>query len=265
ASPESVGWVSSTGTAFVTGPALASPCSLDGPPALMAVSNTLILWPTSAASSVYSCLLAALAMTVHGGAPEPSQRSHFSSKLVGLLDHLPWVSLSVTPWRASPDSVGWVSSTGTGGSTGPALASPCSLDGPPAFMAVSNTLILWPTSAASSVYSCLLAALAMTVHGGAPEPSQRSHFSSKLVGLLDHLPWVSLSVTPWRASPDSVGWVSSTGTAAPSATTSPVGADGPGVPEPPLLVAVSCTRIVCTTSAASRVYSCLLAALEITV
>src|SRR4029077_19361741 len=151
------GWVSSTGTGGSTGPALASPCSLEGPPAFTAVSSTLILCPTSAASSRYSCLLAALEMTVHGGAPEPSQRCHSSLYSLGLLDHLPWVSLSVTPWRASPESVGWVSSTGTGGSTGPTSDDSTGSLSPPEFLAISLTLSFLPTSASTSTYSDLLA------------------------------------------------------------------------------------------------------------
>ncbi|MGH2973185.1 MAG: hypothetical protein ACRDLE_13820 [Gaiellaceae bacterium] len=74
------------------------------PPALLAVTTTRMLWPTSAFDRVY-CLLLAPEIAPHPP-PELSQRSQLYAYDVGDPVHLPFEAVSSEPSRAVPEIVG---------------------------------------------------------------------------------------------------------------------------------------------------------------
>ena len=74
------------------------------------------------------------------------------------------------------------------------------------------------------------------------------------MGLLVHVPFCSLSVWPCSVVPEIVGAAVFTG--APGGTTAALAAEVAGLPEPPALLAVSCTLIVCADVVADG-YVCL--------
>src|ERR1700730_15746945 len=119
---------------------------------------------------------------------------------------------------------------------------------PPAFVAVSCTSSLCPTSPAVGTYSWPVAPSATQF---LPSASHCSHWSLKLVGSYFHLPGTSVRVLPCWAVPVIVGEVSITGA---GGSTTAVGAEGALV-EPPALVAVSCTARLSRTAPAVGRYS----------
>src|SRR2546425_907721 len=89
--------------------------------------------------------------------PERSRCCHWYLKLVGLFVHVPWCSVSVWPCWAVPLIVGGEVLVGTGGTTTAVAAEVAGAPGPVALLAVSCTLIVWPTSPGAGVYVCAVA------------------------------------------------------------------------------------------------------------
>src|SRR2546425_455700 len=81
------------------------------------------------------------------------------------------------------------------------------------------------------------------------------HWEGRARGSFAHLPLCSVSVWPCWAVPVIVGGVSLAG-AGPGGATMAVASEVAGAPEPPALLAVSCTLIVWATSAATGTYVC---------
>src|SRR5436309_16049851 len=105
---------------------------------------------------------------------------------MGLFVHVPWPSVSVWPCWAVPEIVGGAVLAGAAGSTTAVWAELAGWLEPPAFEAVSCTLMVCPTSSATGTYVWLVAP--PIVAQLAPEPSHCSHWYSKLVGLFVQVP-----------------------------------------------------------------------------
>ncbi len=88
--------------------------------------------------------------------PELSHCCHLYVKPVGLLVHSPLCSVSSLPCWAVPVMVGSLVFVGTPPTTvvGSEVAG---LPAPPSLLAVSTTLIVWPTSPATGTYSWVVA------------------------------------------------------------------------------------------------------------
>ena len=122
---------------------------------------------------------------------------------------------------------------------------------PTEFVPVTTTRKVKPTSAATAVYDCELApAMSLQL---LPDESQRRHWYAYEIGCVpDHVPGSADSTCPACAVPLIVGSAVLLGATGAGATTA-VGSEL-ALLEPALFVAVTTTRIVKPTSAASAVY-----------
>src|SRR5690348_10431284 len=122
--------------------------------------------------------------------------------MVGVFDQVPFDVVSVWPCCAVPVIAGAPVLTGASGST-TAVGVEVPVPVPSTLVAVSNTTIVWPTSLGCSVYVVPVAPEIAVQE--APAESQSCHWSVTDVGVLVHVPWVSVSVSPCLAVPLTVG------------------------------------------------------------
>jgi hypothetical protein len=163
---------------------------------------------------------------------------------------LPVERLNLDPCCAVPERIGAALFAGAVpllAMTG--LGPESTVDEPPVFVAVTRTRSVWPTSAEVTV---LLFAVAPGILAHPPSPARhRSHWYRKLIGSAPlHSPGETVSTLPSRAVPEIVGGDVFTGALAP--TTTCVRSET-AEPEPAEFLAVTLTRIVCPTSASTRV------------
>src|SRR5436190_1759589 len=85
-------------------------------------------------------------------APDPSHRGRKSAEEAGGFDQVPVVEVSVCPWAAFPLMAGSTLFTGTPATTTIVAAERAALEAPAAFVAVTSTRIVEPTSPATSTY-----------------------------------------------------------------------------------------------------------------
>ena len=95
---------------------------------------------------------------------------------MGLLVQEPWTSVSVWPCLAVPVIVGGLVLDGGSGSTTAVASELAALPAPPALLAVSSTLSLWPTSPSTGTYSCLVAPEMGVQLARVPSPLHCSHW-----------------------------------------------------------------------------------------
>jgi hypothetical protein len=130
-----------------------------------------------------------------------------------------------------------------------ALAAVVTFVEPAALVATTETRNVLPSAAPDSVY--VLPVAPTIVAQLSPFASQRSHVHAYEVGLPLHVPLLAVRVEPTWSEPEIVGAAVFVGAAALEMT-----ADGAEVEraEPLLSVAVTVTRTVCPTSAATGLY-----------
>jgi len=224
--PDAVGGEVFTGLAAVCGTTAVGFDAVVPEPALFeAVTRTRSRWPASRLVTTYVDPVAP-EMTGQfepsGAPPLASQRTHWKLKLIGVApDHEPLEAVSVEPTLALPEMVGSAVLSGADAETTTAVgvesaeAEPCEL------LAVTRSLILLPTSPASSAYAGL-AAPDTAVHRLGLTASQRSHWNAKETGgVPDQTPVVPVRVCPCRAVPETVGRLVFDGAALPAAVETP--------------------------------------------
>ena len=119
---------------------------------------------------------------------------------------------------------------------------------PAAFDAVTSTRSVEPASASTATY--VVPAAPLIVAHAAPELLQRCQTIDVVIGALPvHVPLVAVSVIPTRGVPLTVGATVLVGGAAVTATWVE-----PALAEPTLFAAVTVTRTLALTSAATSVY-----------
>ncbi|MGO9788355.1 MAG: hypothetical protein ACLP8S_02165, partial [Solirubrobacteraceae bacterium] len=168
-----------TATAAATTAVAGEVAGLLSPAALIAVSCTTIVSPTSAAASVYVCPVAP-EIGAHAP-PAGAQSSHCQTYDVGLFVQDPRDSVNVWPSTTLPEIDGDEVLTGTAPATTPVAAEFAGLLSPVPLTAVSCTTIVCPTSVAPSVYVCPIAP-EIGAHTP-PEGAQSSHCQTYDVGL----------------------------------------------------------------------------------
>ncbi len=113
--PEIVGGDVFFGANAATTIAVAFDTATPLPSALVAVTRTRIVKPTSALRSRWLFVVAPAIAAQFDPFPFPpfaGQRSHWKAKLVGLFDQVPVVAVSVSPWTAEPEIFGSAVFTG---------------------------------------------------------------------------------------------------------------------------------------------------------
>src|SRR5262245_40030417 len=200
ASPVTAGAVVLAGAAGSTS-GLAAERALVVPPALLALTRTRMVEPTSSWSSVY-----VLSSSLASGTqlePDPSQRCHSYANEVGEPLQVPVLALSTWPSCAVPDTTGGDTFAGGAAGTTTPVAADTALAEPPAFDAVTTTRTVNPTSPPTNTY-VVPVALAMSAQL-APDGLHRRHWYANPVGEPDQVPGAAVSVAPSRAVPDTVG------------------------------------------------------------
>src|SRR5205807_3206945 len=142
------------------------------PPALLALSRTAIVWPTSAVFG--TCVCAVAPEIGWQEAPNALHCSHWSASPRRSSDLLPLCSVSVWPCCAVPLIVGGDVFDGGGGTTAAVASELTGPPEPPSLLASSATRSMCSTSAATGTYVLLVAPLIAKQFS--PAPSQRSHW-----------------------------------------------------------------------------------------
>jgi hypothetical protein len=171
------------------------------PFAFVAVTETRSVRPASAWVSVY--VLPDAPLIVAQLLPSASQRLHENATLVGFPLHVPWLAVSVDPTVVVPEMAGSVVGVGAFVLETTGEAAEFALPEPVAFFAVTVTVSVCPTSAATALYVAAVAP-AIALHE-APLASHRFHAYVYDVGVSVQVPLVVERVCPSWAVPEMVG------------------------------------------------------------
>src|SRR5438874_6488612 len=127
------------------------------PAEVCAVTSARSRWPVSSLRTPYVWPVAPLMLTQ--AVPSAAQRCHCRENVEGVGDHVPFVTDSVPPTTAEPESAGRTEFDGPFFEPTTSVAADVADALPSELIAVTTTRTVWPTSPATSVYVLLVAAV----------------------------------------------------------------------------------------------------------
>ena len=146
--PEITGRALFVGAISTTAVVAADKTAADEPTPFVAMTDTLMKSPTSDSSTTYVEPVS-LAMSEYEP-PTVLARCHWYVYDVGELVHEPFVVVNVAPLRAMPEITGSAVFVGAISTTAEVAADKAADDGPMLFVAVTDTLMKYPTSDSSA-------------------------------------------------------------------------------------------------------------------
>ena len=159
--------------------------------------------PTSDSSTTYVAPVADVMLLYVP--PTELARCHWYVYVVeegGELVHEPFVVVNVAPVRAVPETTGSAVFVGAISTTAEVAADKAADDGPMLFVAVTETLMKYPTSDSSTTYVGPVSDVMLLY---VPLMPARCHWYANDVGELVHEPLVVVNVAPLRALPEITG------------------------------------------------------------
>jgi len=186
---------------FYVTTAVASEAAETLPEPFVAVTTTLMVEPTSAATGAY---VPDVAPTMSAQlAPPASHRCHWKAKLVGAPSHEPVPAVRSCPSWGAPETVGGDVLVGAPAAATTLVGAETADAVPAAFRTLSFTRSVVPTSIAVIAYDSA-AAPAMLAQF-APATSQRCHWYVKIDGLCVQVPVAAVSNCPTTGAPEIEG------------------------------------------------------------